>query len=104
MPLGCGNDDDNTGEGEAEGESEGEKSGPECGKDQGCDDADPCTMNSCVEMYCLFEVDDTLVPDDGIFCTVDSCANGVAVNSPDDSRCDADSKQICDSQLGCVDT
>ncbi len=54
-----------------------------------CDDANPCTADSCDSvMGCEHTVDDALVPDDGIACTTDSCSGGVASNVADDMACD----------------
>jgi hypothetical protein len=50
-------------------------------------------------MGCVHIIDDTLVPDDGIACTRDSCSNGVAVHTADDSLCDdglyCDGMEVC---------
>jgi hypothetical protein len=45
--------------------------------------------------------------DDGVLCTVDACANGVATHTPDDTACnDGDPNTIdsCDPVTGCVNT
>ena len=54
-----------------------------------CDDANPCTVDSCDAVTgCATTNDDTLVPDDGIDCTVDSCAGGFKSNTPSNSFCE----------------
>ncbi|NIQ55086.1 MAG: hypothetical protein GWN85_16885, partial [Gemmatimonadetes bacterium] len=54
-----------------------------------CDDGNPCTTDSCDALAgCDNVADDALVPDDGVSCTVDVCAGGVASNTPDDGACD----------------
>ncbi|QDG50151.1 hypothetical protein FIV42_05200 [Persicimonas caeni] len=54
-----------------------------------CDDGNPCTTNACDPVAgCQYTNDDTLVPDDGVACTADTCSAGVASHSPDDTVCD----------------
>ncbi len=54
-----------------------------------CNDNNPCTRNECdASAGCRYPSDDTLIPDDAIFCTVDSCSGGVKRNLATDSRCD----------------
>ncbi len=54
-----------------------------------CDDANPCTDDSCNPTTgCVFTNDDTNVPDDGIACTTDTCSGGFASNTNDNANCD----------------
>ncbi len=89
-----------------------------CGLDVECDDGSPCTADSCVAGYCLNDVLDPApsisdpatgdcktqvcidgelqdVPsssdipeDDGIFCTIESCAGAFPQHRPQDDLCD----------------
>lgn len=54
-----------------------------------CDDANPCTTDTCDQQTgCVFTVDDSNVPDDGIACTEDVCSSGFASNTPSNALCD----------------
>ena len=54
-----------------------------------CNDGNPCTRNECdASAGCRYPTDDTLIPDDSISCTVDSCSGGVRRNLATDVRCD----------------
>ncbi|MCB9617322.1 MAG: hypothetical protein H6722_33235 [Sandaracinus sp.] len=54
-----------------------------------CDDVDPCTADTCdAVLGCRHVVDTARVPDDGVACTVDSCASGSATHVATDARCD----------------
>ncbi|MCA9612774.1 MAG: hypothetical protein KC586_08480, partial [Myxococcales bacterium] len=54
-----------------------------------CDDVDPCTADTCdAVLGCRHAVDTARVPDDGVACTVDSCASGSATHVATDARCD----------------
>ena len=56
-----------------------------------CDDDNPCTQASCdPDIGCEYEADNSLIPDDGIACTIGSCQDGTATYSPDDDYCDDD--------------
>ncbi|MFQ5494679.1 MAG: hypothetical protein ACE5EX_04800 [Phycisphaerae bacterium] len=75
-----------------------------------CDDGNVCTDDTCIESIqaCTHVPDDTIDPDDGIFCNgVDTCVNGVLVIAPpedcnDNSVC---TTEFCDPVLdACVFT
>jgi hypothetical protein len=56
-----------------------------------CDDGDPCTRDSCGGAFLTCEhipLDGTPCPDDGVFCTVDRCKEGVCTHRLSDRRCD----------------
>lgn len=47
--------------------------------------------------------------DDGVACTIDTCSDGVCVNTPDDTACPdnglfCDGNEVCSGTLGCVST
>ena len=54
-----------------------------------CDDANPCTENTCDAITgCVYTANETLVPDDGIDCTIDSCTGGAPSHTASDLTCD----------------
>ncbi len=66
-----------------------------------CDDANPCTDDSCNPTTgCEFVNDDTNVPDDGIGCTTDTCSGGFASNVNDNANCD--DGQFCNGDEVCA--
>jgi hypothetical protein len=71
-----------------------------------CHDGDPCTRDSCEPGWqlCLYQPDDSLVPDDGQDCTVDSCADGAARHEPAaaGTPCGLDGALQCDGNGACV--
>ncbi|HZS36116.1 MAG TPA: hypothetical protein VFF06_04790 [Polyangia bacterium] len=59
------------------------------GSARSCDDANPCTDDSCSPtLGCQHANDDANVPSDGKSCTVDKCAGGVASHTPSNAACD----------------
>jgi len=53
-----------------------------------CSDNNPCTVDACNAMTgCSHVVDNALVPDDGVMCTVDSCQNGAPLHTASNSLC-----------------
>lgn len=71
-----------------------------------CDDANPCTNDSCDPVTgCVFTPDDSNVCDDGNACTTGDacqaggCVSGAAVSCDDGNSCTDDS---CDPATGCV--
>jgi hypothetical protein len=56
--------------------------GFECNADAGCDDSNPCTVDSCVDAKCLHPAvtNGASCPDDGNACTSDACAAGVCAH------------------------
>ena len=72
----------------------------------GCDDQDPCTMDTCDEVLgCQFAADDA-VCDDGYACTDDSCAPGVGCEHAEKFCDDGDkcTDDYCDSETGLCGT
>ncbi len=54
-----------------------------------CADTNPCTRDTCsATSGCAHASDDSVVPDDGLSCTTDRCAAGVASHAPSDAVCD----------------
>ncbi|MCZ7678414.1 MAG: hypothetical protein M5U28_06415 [Sandaracinaceae bacterium] len=54
-----------------------------------CADANPCTVDTCDPVTgCANTVSTAIVPDDGVACTIDSCATGAPVHTPSDAACD----------------
>ncbi|MBZ0118422.1 MAG: hypothetical protein K8H88_15580, partial [Sandaracinaceae bacterium] len=54
-----------------------------------CADTNPCTADTCDAIVgCQHTTSTTLIPDDGLACTVDSCATGVATHTASDAACD----------------
>lgn len=69
------------------------------GNDALCDDANPCTVDTCgPEGFCAHEPDDSLVPDDGNPCTEDVCVSGAEqhTNLPPNTKCGLDDMLVCE--------
>jgi len=60
------------------------------GAPRNCDDQNPCTNDSCSAAAggCVNTPNDTIVPSDGVACTIDACVNGIASHTPSNSACD----------------
>lgn len=71
---------------------------PDCESDEECDDGDPCNgREECEGGSCVSP--GTPDCDDGVACTVDSCADQECSHTPDDSLCiEGDT---CDATMGC---
>ncbi|MEZ4310878.1 MAG: hypothetical protein R3F14_22780 [Polyangiaceae bacterium] len=67
-----------------------------CVTDAACRSGGPCTRGFCsFEQRCVYAPDDSLIPDDGQPCTVDSCSGGIAKHAP------ASSGTACGEGLSC---
>lgn len=56
-----------------------------------CDDGNPCTLDFCdpLTSRCVYTLlNNTPCTDDGVFCTVDLCVNGICQHAAADFRCD----------------
>ncbi len=54
-----------------------------------CADTNPCTVDTCDPVTgCANTVSTAIVPDDGVACTIDSCATGAPVHTASDAACD----------------
>jgi hypothetical protein len=72
---------------------------------ESCHDGDPCTRDRCTDWsQCVYEKDDSLVPDDGQECTVDICTDGVRTHEPAEAGapCGAGGALQCDGKGACV--
>ena len=79
------------------GDANDEDTGPplptDCNQDVDCDDANPCTFESCADGKCVFQELDGDSCDDGDSCTItDQCAAGACAGVPMD----------CDDQNNCT--
>ncbi|MBK9259650.1 MAG: hypothetical protein IPM54_07390 [Polyangiaceae bacterium] len=53
-----------------------------------CSDSNPCTIDDCNAVTgCSHVVDNTIVPDDGVMCTIDACQNGAPYHTATNSLC-----------------
>ena len=69
-----------------------------CGDHAECDDGDPCNgAERCEGGSCVSP--GTPDCDDGVACTVDSCADAACAHTPDDTLCAAG--DTCDAAMGC---
>jgi hypothetical protein len=70
--------------------------GGACGGVAGCDDADPCTVDTCVNGQCRHAAKSC---DDGNDCTTDACRDGACVHEATPGCCrkdaDCDDKDLC---------
>lgn len=68
-----------------------------------CDDADPCTIDSCdLASGCVFTPN---LCDDGVFCTADVCDPGGCTHSPNSIACydgNECTQDLCDVSLDCL--
>lgn len=70
-----------------------------------CHDGDPCTRDTCTAwQLCIHQPDDSLVPDDGQGCTIDTCSDGIARHepAPAGTPCGANGALQCDGKGACV--
>lgn len=80
-----------------------------CGDDGGiCDDGVSCTMDSCAGMFCAFTPDDAMCTADMVDCTVARCdpVEG-CIQQPQDAMCDdgvSCTVDTCDAMAGCSST
>ncbi|MFH1811177.1 MAG: MopE-related protein [Pseudomonadota bacterium] len=71
---------------------------PSCVGDGDCDDANPCTQDSCQAQLCRFVArDEGATCSDGLFCTtLDRCDHSARCVAPGPSPCTTECQQTCD--------
>lgn len=76
---------------------------PECTVASDCDDANPCTTDSCVNQVCQNVNNTNACADDGRECTTDVCSNGVCThpNKASGTACGSSSNTACDAPDTC---
>jgi hypothetical protein len=79
--------------------SEGPTAEAPCTASADCDDANPCTLNVCVNGTCEHT---TTSCDDGLSCTVDSCSSTGCVVSLDEDTCAFNGSCLSASHVNCA--